>query len=187
MSHGDPRELITLTRDCEVVEIPSGSKSILPKGSQVMIEQSLGGTYTVLTDRGAMVRVDSKDNDALGLAETETSKAAAVDPTTTKEVESRVWEELKTCFDPEIPVNIVDLGLIYGCQVAEIPDGGYKVDVTMTLTAPGCGMGDILKEDAEGKILSIPGVKGCLVELVFEPVWDPSRMSEVARLQLNMM
>jgi probable FeS assembly SUF system protein SufT len=181
-----PRETITLSRDCEAIEIPYGTKTVLPKGTQVMVEQSLGGSYTVLTDRGAMVRIDGKDCDALGLsAEGESEEQPQSVATTTKELEEQVWEQLKTCYDPEIPVNIVDLGLVYGVVVKEI-EGGYKVDVTMTLTAPGCGMGDVLKEDADTKIAAVPGVKERSVELVVDPPWDPSRMSDAARLQLDM-
>ena len=178
--------MITLSRDCEAIEIPFGTKTILPKGSQVMIEQTLGGTYTVLTDRGAMVRIDTKDIDAMGMTPEAIPESRSNTPTNPKEVEDRVWEELKLCFDPEIPVNIVDLGLIYGCVVTERAEGGYKVHVTMTLTAPGCGMGDVLKSDAESKINSILGVEDSMVELVVDPPWDPSRMSDAARLQLNM-
>ena len=179
-----PRETITLSRDCVAVEIPYGTKTVLAKGTQVMLEQSLGGSHTVLTDRGAMVRIDGKDADALGLAAAEAKAGEHPVAANPKELEKLVWEQLKTCYDPEIPVNIVDLGLVYGV-VAEV-EGGYKVDVTMTLTAPGCGMGDVLKEDAETKIGAIPGVKERTVELVVDPPWDPSRMSDVARLQLNM-
>jgi probable FeS assembly SUF system protein SufT len=182
-----PRETVTLSRDCEAIEIPFGTKTVLPKGAQIMIEQSLGGSYTVLTDRGTMVRIDGKDADAMGLSPgeppQETARPAAAGK---KELEDQVWEELKTCFDPEIPVNIVDLGLVYGVQVEEIPEGGFTVHVTMTLTAPGCGMGDILKEDAENKIAALSGVKKHTVEMVVDPPWDPSRMSDAARLQLNM-
>jgi probable FeS assembly SUF system protein SufT len=179
------RETVTLSRDCDAIEIPYGTKTVLTRGTQVMLEQSLGGSYTVLIDRGSMVRIDGKDADALGLSATEEAAEEKPVAATPDELKNLVWEQLKTCYDPEIPVNIVDLGLVYGVVVKEI-EGGYKVDVTMTLTAPGCGMGDVLKEDAETKIEAIPGVKQRLVEIVIDPPWDPSRMSDVARLQLNM-
>ncbi len=182
------REMIPLSRDCEAVEIPYGSLTLLPKGTQVIVEQALGGTFTVLTEWGTMVRIPAKDADALGLAPPEESPGSEPEgPLDRAQVEERVWRELETCYDPEIPVNIVDLGLVYGCTVTELGDSGFRVEVTMTLTAPGCGMGDVLKEDAEAKILAIPGVRECSVELVLDPPWDPSRMSEVARLQLNML
>jgi probable FeS assembly SUF system protein SufT len=135
------------------------------------------------------VRIAGKDAAVLGLTPPEEAPAAPLPegPLDRAQVEERVWQELKTCFDPEIPVNIVDLGLVYECKVTEHPDGGFRVAVEMTLTAPGCGMGDILKDDAEAKIRAIPGVQECAVALVLEPPWDPSRMSDVARLQLNML
>ena len=180
------RETITLSRECEAIEIPFGTKTVLPKATQEILEQSLGGSYTELTDRGAMVRIDGKNCDALGLrAEGQAEQPPRPVAGNPKELEDQVWEQLKTCFDPEIPVNIVDLGLVYGVTVTEI-EGGYRVEVTMTLTAPGCGMGDVLKQDAETKIGAIPGVKESSVEMVVDPPWDPSRMSDVARLQLDM-
>lgn len=183
------REMISLSREVEAVEIPYGSRSLLPKGTQVIVEQALGGTFTVVTEWGTMVRVAGKDADALGLElpPEAATPPAPEGPLDLAQVKERVWQELKTCFDPEIPVNIVDLGLVYECKVAEIPDGGFRVEVQMTLTAPGCGMGDVLKEDAEAKIRAIPDVKECDVELVLDPPWDPSRMSDAARLQLNFL
>jgi len=183
-----PREMISLQSEVEAVEIPYGTKTLLPKGTQVLVEQSLGGSFTVVTEWGTMVRIPGSAADALGLpTPPEFADPISGTPFDRSQVEERVWTELKTCYDPEIPVNIVDLGLVYACQVRELPERRYEVDVQMTLTAPGCGMGDILKDDAETKIRGIPGVVRCDVELVMDPPWDPSRMSDAARLQLNML
>jgi probable FeS assembly SUF system protein SufT len=180
-------EPIILSRDCEAIQIPSGEKVMLPAGSRVTVTQSLGGSYTVTTDQGYLVRIANKDADAIG-EEAEASQAerltAAAGPA---DLEKLVWDQLKTCFDPEIPVNIVDLGLVYHCQVTPLPEGDNKVDVKFTLTAPGCGMGQVLKADMESKILSLSGVKDVDVEVVFDPPWDPSKMSDGAKLQLGFM
>lgn len=181
-------ELITLRRDCEAAQIPSGEKVMLPEGTQVRVTQSLGGTYTVTTSNGYMVRIASKDADALGketaVASQAGASAAAEGPV---DVEKLVWDQLKTCFDPEIPVNIVDLGLVYHCQVTPSSEGGNRVEVIFTLTAPGCGMGSVLKADMESKILSVPGVEDFEGEVVFDPPWNPDMMSEAAKLELGML
>ena len=179
---------ITLKRDCDAVMIPSGDILKLVAGSRVWITQSLGGSFTVMTDRGYMARVEGKDADALGIKDVASSQTAA--PVTrggAEEVERMVWEQLKTCFDPEIPVNIVDLGLIYHCQVTSLPSGGKKVEVKFTLTAPGCGMGEILKVDIRNKIVGVPGVEEVEVELVWDPPWDQTMISGAAKLQLGML
>lgn len=175
---------IRLTRDCEVIEIPSGYRSTLPAGTTVRITQSLGGTYTVVTDRGYMVRVSGSDADALGLEKQGDPGAAG---TGEVPVEQSVWDQLRSIYDPEIPVNIVDLGLVYECRVSPLQSGGHAVDIQMTLTAPGCGMGDVLKADAEYKISRLPGIKSVNVELVIDPPWNQGMMSEAARLQLGML
>jgi probable FeS assembly SUF system protein SufT len=179
--------MVKITRPVEAIEIPFGTKVMLPAGADVRITQSLGGSFTVMTEDGYMARIADKDADALGktAAKSGEQSAPAEGPLTREDLEKRVWGELETIFDPEIPVNVVDLGLVYECAVAPLGDG-FRVDVKMTLTAPGCGMGDILKEEAETKIRALPGVKEAAVEMVMEPVWDPSRMSDAARLQLNM-
>jgi probable FeS assembly SUF system protein SufT len=182
-------EPIKLSRDLEAVGIPSGEKMALPAGTEVRVMQSLGGTYTLMTDLGYMVRIDGKDADAIGQEVARPSSqpgspAVAGGPA---EVERLVWDQLRTVYDPEIPVNVVELGLIYSCKVTPLPGGGNKVDVVMTLTAPGCGMGDVLREDAKSKILSVPGVKEASVEMVIEPPWNPDMMSEAAKLELGMM
>ncbi len=186
MSHWN-NELIALTRDCEVVEIPSGFLGVLPTGAQVRITQSLGGAYTVITDGGAMVRIAAKDADALGMQDV-TAAAPVVDegPVDAPAIEARVWEQLRMVYDPEIPVNVVELGLVYECLVGEAPgNDGFSVTAKMTLTAPGCGMGPVLVREAEERIKSVKGVVDARVDLVLEPPWDPSRMSEAARLELG--
>lgn len=179
---------ITLSRDCEAILIPAGDEVILPAGTPVRVVQTLGGSYTVTTDSGHMLRIAGKDVDVLGEefapAPQSGEPVAAEGPV---DVEKMLWDQLKTCFDPEIPVNIVDLGLVYVCQVSPLPDGGKKAEVKFTLTAPGCGMGDVLKVDVQTKLLSVPGIEDIDVEVVVEPPWDPSRMSEAAKLQLGMM
>ena len=180
-------EPIILSRDCEAIQIPSGKKVMLPAGSQVTVTQSLGGTYTVVTGQGDMVRIANKDADAIG-KEAEASQAEKLTVVEgPADLEKLVWDQLKTCFDPEIPVNIVDLGLVYHCLVTPLPEGGNKVDVKFTLTAQGCGMGGVLKADMQSKILSLSDVKDVDVEVVFDPPWEPSMMSDAAKIQLNMM
>jgi len=180
-------EPIILSRDCEAIQIPSGKNVMLPAGSQVTVTQSLGGTYTVVTGQGDMVRIANKDADAIG-KEAEASQAEKLTVVEgPADLEKLVWDQLKTCFDPEIPVNIVDLGLVYHCQVTPLPEGGNKVDVKFTLTAQGCGMGGVLKADMQSKILSLSDVKDVDVEVVFDPPWEPSMMSDAAKIQLNMM
>ena len=179
-------ELVVLNRDCDVTEIPSGRKATLPKGIQVRITQSLGGSFTVVTDDGYMARVAGPDADAIGKPVTSGSKSApAFDPN--RPLEELVMDQLRTCYDPEIPVNIVDLGLIYECKIAPVEGNQSRVDIKLTLTAPGCGMGEVLKKDAESKILHLPGVKEAQVELVWEPPWDQSKMSDAAKLKLGLL
>ena len=177
---------ITLSRDCNAIQIPDGTPMTLAAGTQVVITQSLGGTYTVTTDHGQMVRIAAQDVDALGI-----EQAAPTEPRASAEgpqdLERLVWDELRTCFDPEIPVNIVDLGLVYQCQITPLPTGGNKAEIKMTLTAPGCGMGPILQADAESKIVAVPGIEAVDIELVLDPPWNPSMMSEAARLELGML
>jgi probable FeS assembly SUF system protein SufT len=166
-----------------VIEIPSGRASTLPEGTSVRIMQSRGDSYTVWTDYGQMYRVDGKDADALGLQPGSEDTPAA----DTREFNDQlVWDVLKTVYDPEIPVNIVDLGLIYSCKIAPTEDSdARKIDIEMSMTAPGCGMGNVLKADVESRLSRLPSVKEVHVEVVFDPPWDMSRMSEAARLQLG--
>ena len=173
-------EQIVLTRDVDATQIPSGIPHRLMAGSSVRLMQALGGSYTVMTDIGYMVRVDAADAEALGLTPTASSADAPQEFS-----EKLVWDKLRTVYDPEIPVNVVDLGLIYDCQIAPVPEGN-KIDIKMTMTAPGCGMADVLKSDIQRKISDLPTVKELNVEVVFEPPWHPGKMSEAARLQLGL-
>jgi probable FeS assembly SUF system protein SufT len=177
-----PADLIELKRDCEATEIPYGGVQVLPAGSKVRITQSLGGSYTVITDRGFMVRIEAKNADALGLTP---EVKTATDPPA-QFTEKLVWDQLKTVYDPEIPVNIVDLGLVYSCQITPAETGGQKIDIKMTMTAPGCGMGDVLRADIERKLSQLPEVKEVHAQIVFDPPWNPSRMSDAAKLQLGL-
>ena len=195
-------EMVELRRDCAVVLVPSGRRAVLHAGEPVAVLQRLGGSITVQVGHGTLARVDGADADALGIDDPRRSRqhgdaqggagslvgpsradgtAALAEP----DVEA-VLEVLRSVYDPEIPVNVVDLGLIYGCEVHPSESNGYRVAVWMSMTAPGCGMGDILRAEAAEQILEIPGVTDAQVELVFDPPWDLGRMSEAARLQLGM-
>lgn len=170
-----------VTRDCEAMLIPSGVSVTLKKGSLVMITQALGNSYTVYVN-GNLARIAGKDGDALGMIiydefETETMEGP---------IKDRVWAVLSTCFDPEIPVNIVDLGLVYECKITGVDDKN-KIEIKMTLTAPGCGMGPVLVNDIKEKLNQMPDVGEVAVELVFDPPWDRSMMSDVGKLQLGML
>jgi probable FeS assembly SUF system protein SufT len=179
-------EPVALKRDVEASVVPIGTKVTLKEGEQAYITQALGGTYTVVV-QGNMFRIDSKDADALGIeAASITTTTTATGPATPEQVEKQAWDALKTCYDPEIPVNIVDLGLIYDCKVGPMGEGSHKVDIKMTLTAPGCGMGPVLAQDVQNKLLMIEGVDEANVELVWDPPWHQSMMSEAARLQLGL-
>jgi len=175
---------ITLSRDVEAIQIPSGEPVTLNAGLGVVITQSLGGTYTVATPNG-LARIQEKDADALGIEVTQTEGTTSSGG---GEVEEQaVWERLKTVYDPEIPVNIVDLGLVYDCQLVPGEQGGTKVEVKMTLTAPGCGMGPTIAADAQSKIMSIDGVEEAQVDLVWDPAWNQSMISEEGRMKLGMV
>jgi probable FeS assembly SUF system protein SufT len=181
------REEITFSRSAEAIMIPSGERVLVPQGAHATITQSLGGTYTLITDRGLMVRVSGQEVEAIGKAPSEAAEEVVPEEITPEKLEAMVWDALKTCYDPEIPVNIVDLGLVYLCDLQEAEGGGKDVHIKMTLTAPGCGMGPVLAGDVKMKLEQLPGVKKAEVEVVFDPVWDRSMMSEAARLQLGMM
>jgi len=170
-----------LTREVGAIQIPDGTPIVLEEGMPVLITQQLGGSFTVMTDRGAMYRVDERNADALGK---EASTEAAVEEKGT--LEDRVWSQLKQCYDPEIPVNIVDLGLVYNCALGDGPED-VVVDIKMTLTAPGCGMGPVLAEDVKRRVEGLDGVAEARVDVVFDPPWNQNMMSEAARLQLGFM
>lgn len=182
----------SLTREVEAVQIPSGEPLPLPALSKVYITQQLGGSYTVMTDYG-LARIEGRDADALGpdIAEEQAAlqKAAAAPraPSGEKPDEEAVWQQLRNVYDPEIPVNIVDLGLVYSMTVEETPNSASKVVVQMTLTAPGCGMGPAIAEDAKTKVMLVPGVDEAEVNLVWEPAWDQSMISEEGRMILGLV
>jgi probable FeS assembly SUF system protein SufT len=183
------RGVISTSRDVEVMQVPSGFRATLPQGTPLVVQQTLGGQFTAMTATGGLVRVDGKDADALGPeyveearrfeAQRSAASAGAFD-------EEKVWDALRQVYDPEIPASIVELGLVYLVEAAPVEDG-HKVVVRMTLTAPGCGIGPVLVEDVRRQVLAVPGVKDADVEIVFDPPWDPSRMSDAAKLQLGMM
>jgi probable FeS assembly SUF system protein SufT len=181
------KEILRLMRSCAATAIPSGEPVMLEAGTEVRLFQTLGGNFTVQTERGELVRIDAKDADALGrTAPAPEQSAPTQDGGGAFEID-RVWDELRHVYDPEIPVNIVDLGLVYVCEPIPLPSGGYQVQVEMTMTAPGCGMGDVLAEDVRRRLLTLPGVERTDVRVVFEPPWTPERMSDAARLELGWM
>jgi len=183
-------EPVILKRDVDASVVPVGTKVTLLAGEQAYITQSLGGTYTVVVN-GNMFRIEPKDADALGK---EVPVVRPLSPTpgapmTAEVLEKEIWNQMRTCYDPEIPVNIVDLGLIYDCKIAPIPGAqdSHRVDVKMTLTAPGCGMGPVLQQDVQNKLLSLEGIDDVNVELVWEPQWNQGMLTEAAKLQLGLM
>jgi probable FeS assembly SUF system protein SufT len=183
MSYSRTSEPIQFERDCEVVMVPQGERVTLPAGSIGYITQALGGSFTVFVE-GNLFRVSGKDADAIGK---EPMAAPELPPDADDaDVELQVWKQLRTCFDPEIPINIVDLGLVYSCEVLPGEAGMRRVEVRMTLTAPGCGMGEVLVDDVRSKVELVPTVAEADVELVFDPPWNQSMMSEVARLETGM-
>lgn len=181
MSH--TYEPVTLTRDVIGILIPQGTKVELPEGAQAAITQALGGSFTVQVE-GHLFRIDGKDADAIGRQVVRAPEISA--DASDEEIEKAVWDQMRTCFDPEIPVNIVELGLIYESTLERMDDGRRRARIRMTLTAPGCGMGDILVADVKTKVAEIPGIGDTDVELVFDPPWDQSMMSEEARLATGM-
>src|ERR1041384_6140021 len=180
---------IELSRDCDAVQIPVGTPVMLPKGTPVDITQTLGGSYTIHA-QGGLYRVSAKDADALGIE----VGAAPVEAKETKPSgeagdgldEKQVWDTLRTCYDPEIPVNIVDLGLVYDMQIQKMPSGNHCVNVKMTLTAPGCGMGAAIAGDAQKKLLYLDGVQEANVEIVWDPPWHQSMITEQGRRVLGL-
>lgn len=181
---GHTNEPFSLSRDITAVIIPAGEELTLREGTSGFITQALGGSFTVYVE-GNLFRVSGQDADALGKEPVPPPKIP--DNATDAEIEAVIWDQLKTCYDPEIPVDIVNLGLVYSCEVTPLGNGERSVNVDMTLTAPGCGMGDVLVADAHEKIAIIPTIKEVAVELVFDPPWNVSMMSEEARLQTGLM
>lgn len=171
-------QIVQLTRDCTATEIPNGDVRMLSAGTPVVITQCLGGSYTVTVGYGSLMRIEAKDADALGL-EVASAEAPA------EFSEQLVWDQLKSVYDPEIPVNIVDLGLVYSCDIME-NNGSRDIHIAMTMTAPGCGMSEVLKSDVERRLSGLPTVREVNVDVVFDPPWTMQRMSEATRLQLGL-
>jgi probable FeS assembly SUF system protein SufT len=183
VSYSRTSEPVKFERDCAAVLVPQGETVSLPAGSVGYITQALGGSFTVFVE-GNLFRIAGEDADAIGKeppAPLTLSEGAG-----DEEVEKLVWQQLRTCFDPEIPINVVELGLVYACDLEAQPDGSRKASIRMTLTAPGCGMGDILVEDVRTKVERVPTVSEADVELVFDPPWNQSMMSDAARLETGM-
>ena len=182
MAAQDP---VILTRDVEAALVPAGTGVVLKKGEKARVTQSLGGSYTVIVN-GNMFRIEEKDADVLGFEVAAKPEKSLGEARPADVVEQDVWNQLKTCYDPEIPVNIVDLGLVYTCQITPVEKkDAYRADVKMTLTAPGCGMGPTLAEDVRKKLVSIAEIEEANVELVWDPPWSQSMLSEAARLKLG--
>jgi len=181
---GHANEPFDLARDVKAIIIPAGEELRLREGTSGFITQALGGSFTVYIE-GNLFRIAGADADALG--KEPVPPPAVPENASDADIEAVIWDQLKTCYDPEIPVNIVDLGLIYRCDVKSLGNGERSVSVDMTLTAPGCGMGEILVQDAQEKIAVIPTVAGVVVELVFDPPWNQGMMSDEARLQTGLM
>ncbi len=177
-------EPFTLQRDCPAVQVPYGDRVTLPAGQVGYITQALGGSFTVYVE-GSLFRIDGRDADALGKASP--PPLSVPENAGDEDIERLVWEQLRTCFDPEIPINVVDLGLVYDVSLEHGEDGKRKVYVKLTLTAPGCGMGDILVDDARTKLEMIPTVSEAQIDLVFDPPWNASMMSDEAKLETGML
>ncbi len=179
-------EEIQLTREVAAIQIPSGDSLVLPAGTPVFITQRLGGTFTVATSQG-LARISSQDSDALGVdLEEEKKKQAEAIRLKDAPLEEQVWAQLKSVYDPEIPVDIVNLGLVYDCVITEA-DGARTVNIKMTLTAPGCGMGPVIAADAQAKVMSIDGIDDAKVDLVWDPAWNQEMISEEGKMKLGMI
>ena len=184
MSYSRTSEPVKFERDCAAVLVPQGDRVTLPAGSIGYITQSLGGSFTVFVD-GNLFRIAGEDADAIG--KDAPAPLQLGDEADDEAVEALVWKQLRTCFDPEIPVDIVELGLVYGVELARLEDGTRRVEVRMTLTAPACGMGEILVDDVRTKLERVPTVAEADVELVFDPPWNQTMMSDAARLETGML
>lgn len=183
------RQATELQREVAVMGIPSGFQATLPTGTPIIIQQRLGGAWTAMTPTGGLVRIEAKDADALGPEFVEEARAYEAERAAAAQGpfdEEKIWDALRQVYDPEIPSNIVELGLVYAVG-AESVEGGHRVKVVMTLTAPACGIGPVIVDDVRRRVLGVPGVKEADVELVFDPPWEPSRMSEAAKLQLGFL
>lgn len=178
------RSGFVLPRDCVVTVVPAGHRRTLAAGERVSVMQALGATVTVTTAEGEMARIGPEDSIELGLVDAPPERDAPTDEPFSMD---RVWEAAATVYDPEIPVDIVELGLVYRAEAEQLPSGGWHVDIDMSVTAPFCGMGDILRQDLHDAVAALPGVDAVTVTLVLDPPWDASRLSDVARLELGMM
>jgi probable FeS assembly SUF system protein SufT len=178
-------ERVELTRDCDAIAIPAGHPVRLERGTTAFVTQALGGSYTLqVPEYGGLFRIAGRDADAIGKQADETVTPVASGATS---LEQSVWEQLRTCYDPEIPVNIVDLGLVYDLRITPLDAGGNRVDVKMTLTAPGCGMGTVIAAEAQHKISGLPGVDEAKVDIVWDPPWSPQMISAEGKERLGMM
>ncbi len=187
----NPGDTVNLTRDVRAAVVPAGEIVTLVKGEPATVTQALGGNYTVVV-HGNMFRIDRRDADALGLEVTpdpagDGAAAGEAEINDPEELEQRIWAAMRNCYDPEIPVNLVDLGLIYDCVIDPLPEGGHRVSIKMTLTAPGCGMGNAIAADVESRVREVPGVREVEVALVWDPPWNQEMMSEAAKLQLGFL
>ena len=180
-------EQITLMRDVDALLIPSGTQITIPEGSEVYITQALGGNYTVNIN-GNLAQIASQNADALGFEVDQSSQINKSEVSDIGEVdEELVWDQIRTCYDPEIPINVVDLGLIYKCDITKLDGGGNRIDILMTLTAPGCGMGDFIAEEVrQFKVQMLPNVTEINVEMTFDPPWNQEMMSDAAKLETGM-
>lgn len=184
MGYSSTSEPFRFERDCLAVLVPAGEVVTLPAGQSGYITQALGGSFTVFVE-GSLFRIGGSDADAIG--KEAPAQLELADDASDADVERLAWDQLRTCYDPEIPINVVDLGLIYDCTLEAADDGQRRIEVRMTLTAPGCGMGDILVEDVRAKLLMIPTVTEAVVDLVFDPPWTRNMMSEAAKLETGML
>ncbi len=178
------KEVVNVVRECEATEIPSGKKTVLYPGTELILLQALGGSFTVMTYMGTMASIAGKEADAIGRPVPPEPAAKNTDGSA-RTVENLVMDQLRTCYDPEIPHNIVDLGLVYECKITDAQENMKRVDIKMTLTAPGCGMGEWLRQDVKNKVSAVPSIKECEVEVVFDPPWDRSKMHPALQRELN--
>lgn len=182
--HRSNQEPVIFSRDCDAVLIPGGEEGVIPEGAEGVLTQSLGGSFTVYI-QGNLFRIAGEDADAIGREPVEPPRLP--ERATDQDIEAAIWGQLHTCYDPEIPIDIVELGLIYRCEIKPTANGGRRVEIDMTLTAPGCGMGEIIADDVRNKVLLVPMVEEAVVEVVFDPPWRMDMMSDAARLQTGMM
>lgn len=180
-------DAVMLTREAEVVSVPAGNVVTLPKGTEVMVTQALGGSYTLMVPTyGGLYRLANKNADAIGKEVQPEAVVVERTPLSGEELDKEIWQALKTCYDPEIPVNIVDLGLIYEMVVKPLEQAQNRIEIKMTLTAQGCGMGGSIAGDAQNKLLEIPGVKEADVQIVWDPVWTAERISPEGKTLLGL-